>query len=74
MAGITVFFTREQGGTASDVMRRLQVGYGDNTVGYAFDGVEYTADHSLARLTRGPRVFHVPTRHILMIVGDAEDQ
>lgn len=73
VADVRVFFTADQRNFASDVMRQSFNGYGGATQGYVFDSVEYTGDHRLARLTRGGKVFHVPTRNILMIVGDAEE-
>lgn len=74
VADVRVFFTSEQRDHASDVMRQSFAGYGSHAQGYVFNSVEYTGDHRLARLTRGGRVFHVPTANILMVVGDVEDE
>lgn len=70
---VRLFFTREQRDHASDVMRQSFSGYGGAAQGYAFDSVEYTRDHRLARLTRDGQVFHIPARNILMIVGDESE-
>jgi hypothetical protein len=74
VADVRVFFTAEQSNFASDVMRQSFSGYGSVAQGYVFDTVEYTGDHRLARLTRGGKVFHVPTTNILMVVGNVEDE
>lgn len=74
MAGVRVFFTRDNAGTATEALRTTGLSYDGNVVGFSFDSVEYTSDHRLARLERGTKVVHVPTRNILMIVGDADPE
>jgi hypothetical protein len=66
VAGVTVFFTKDEHHGASDVLRSLGISYYEAR-GVQVDSVEYTSDHRLARLVKGNHLIHVPTSNILLV-------
>ena len=66
MKKVTVVFRAEERNAASDALRTLG-SHVNGSGGYSFEGLEYSDDMKMAKLSRGAVTVHVPTRNILLV-------